>query len=269
MINDWDLSTTNLGRLQQRRYDVAVLPVGATEPHNRHLPEGQDVLSTLYVARRCCETAWRTTPAVVCLPIIPFGVDCNLAAFPLAVHVSQAALDALVRDVLVSLHKHGLRKFVIVNGHGGNDFLPLIRQIQSELPLHVFLCNWWTVGHDQYSQIFAAPDDHAGEQETSVALALYPELVELQRAGDGHVRPFRFEALNRGWVRTSRDFARLNDHCAIGDPSQATAEKGRKYLDLVCERITQFLAELAQTPLDEHFPHSLQSAPPTQNRLGT
>ncbi len=269
MIDEWDLATTNLGRLQGRKYEVAVVPVGATEAHNRHLPEGQDVLSTLHVARRCCETAWRATESVVCLPIIPYGADCNLAAFPLTIHVSQATLDALMRDIIVALHKHGLRKIVIINGHGGNEFSPLIRQVQSDLPVHVFLCNWWAVGHDKYGEIFAAHDDHAGEQETSVALALYPELVELSRAGDGHARPFRFEALEKGWVRTSRDFARLNDHCAIGDPSGATAEKGRKYLDLVCDRISRFLIELAQAPLDEHFPHVPWAAAPTRNRSGT
>jgi creatinine amidohydrolase len=254
MSNEWDLSATNLHRLSQRRYEVAVLPVGATEAHNRHLPEGQDVLHTTHVARRCCEAAWKECEAVVCLPAIPYGVDCNLLAFPLSIHVSQATLDALVRDVIGSLHQHGLGKIVIINGHGGNDFVPLIRQIQADWPMHVFLCNWWTVGHDRYDEIFEAPDDHAGEFETSVALALYPELVELDVAGDGRARPFRFEALERGWVRTSREFSRLNDHCGVGDPSRASAEKGRRYLDLVCERISRFLVELVRSPIDEHFP---------------
>jgi creatinine amidohydrolase len=256
MIDEWDLTATNLHRLAQRRYEVAVLPVGAIEAHNRHLPEGQDLRHTTYVARRCCETAWRACPQVICLPTLPYGVDCNLQAFPLSIHVSQAALDSVVRDIVVSLHKHGLRKIVLLNGHGGNDFLPLVRQIQSELPAHVFLCDWWRVGQDRYGEIFAAPDDHAGEFETSVALALYPELVEPHVASNGAARPFRFEALQQGWVRTSRDFARLNDHCGVGDPSHATAEKGRRYLDLVCERITAFLVELAQAPIDQHFPHS-------------
>jgi creatinine amidohydrolase len=255
MINEWDLTETNLHRVSQRRYEVAVLPIAAIEAHNRHLPEGQDLRHTTYVARRCCELAWKRCESVICLPTIPYGVDCNLLAFPLTIHVSQVTLDALVRDIIASLHKHGIRKIVLINGHGGNDFTALIRQIQTDLPVHVFLCNWWTVGHDRYDEIFEAPDDHAGEFETSVALALYPELVELKVAADGRARPFRFEALEKGWARTSRDFARLNDHCAVGDPSRASAEKGRKYLDLVCERVSGFLVELAQTPIDEHFPH--------------
>lgn len=257
MIEDWDLSSTNLRRLRDHHYEVAVLPVGAIEAHNLHLPEGQDVLHATGVARRCCAAAWERTRAVLCLPAIPFGVDSNLLAFPFSIHVPQATLDALVRAVIASLHHHAVRKFVIINAHGGNDFTPLVREVQHALPVHVFLCDWWKVGLDRYGEIFERPDDHAGEMETSVALALFPELVEPQYAGPGDAPPFRFEALRRGWVRTSRDFSRLNDHCAVGDPSRATAEKGRRYLDLVCERITTFLVELAQAPIDEAFPHAM------------
>jgi creatinine amidohydrolase len=255
MIEDWDLSSTNLRRLREQHYEVAVLPIGATEAHNLHLPEGQDVLHATAVARRCCAAAWQRTQSIICLPAIPYGVDCNLLAFPLSIHVAQATLDALVRDIIASLHQHGIRKIVIINAHGGNDFTPLVRDVQHALPVHVFVCDWWKVGLDKYGEIFARPDDHAGEMETSVALALFPELVEPQRAGPGDVAPFRFEALRRGWVRTSRDFARLNDHCAVGDPSRATPEKGRRYLDLVCERIVAFLVELAASPIDAKFPH--------------
>lgn len=255
MIEDWNLETMSLGRLADRRWDVAVLPTGATEAHNRHLPEGLDVLHTTQVARRACKAAFERGARVICLPTVPYGVDCNLLDFPLTVHVSQATLDALLRDVVLSLRRHGLRKVVIINGHGGNDFTPFVRQIQSDTDVHVFLCNWWRVGLDRYREIFAAPDDHAGEFETSVALALFPELVEMERAGDGLPRPFRFEALRKGWVQTSRRFASLNANCAAGDPARATAEKGRAYLDLVCTRLGDFLTELAAAPIDERFPH--------------
>ena len=256
MIDEWDLTATNLGRLSKRHYEVAVLPTAAIEPHNRHLPEGQDFRHTTHVARRCCELAWPRCQSVICLPAIAYGVDCNLLGFPMAIHVSQATLDAMVRDVIASLRAHGLRKVVLLNGHGGNDFIPLIRQVQCDLDVHVFGCNWWQVAQDRYGEIFDAPDDHAGQFETSVAMALFPELVELDAAGDGRTRPFRLEALKRGWVRTSRNFSRLNDHCAAGDPAGASAERGRRYLEIVCQRIADFLVELAACPIDELFPHS-------------
>ena len=254
-INDWDLTSTNLHRISKRKYEVAVLPVGAIEAHNKHLPEGQDFLHTTHIARRSCELAWKKCQSVICLPTLPYGVDCNLMAFPLTIHVSQATLDAIVREIIASLCTHGIRKIVILNGHGGNDFIPLIRQIQSDMDVHVFLCNWWKVGTDKYNQIFTKPDDHAGQMETSVAMALYPELIEPNVAGSGKVRPFLFKALRKDWVQTSRNFAQLNDHCATADPSGASADKGSRYIDLVCDRISQFLAELANTPIDKHFPY--------------
>lgn len=254
MIEPWDLLQTNLGRLAGQRFEVAVLPTAATEAHNRHLPEGQDVLHTTHVARTCCRLAWQRVQSVICLPTLPFGVDCNLLDFPLSIHVAQATLDAVARDVILSLRAHGIRKVVILNGHGGNNFQPFMRQIQCDTDVHVFLINWWTVGKDKYDEIFDAPDDHAGEFETSVGLALHPDLVELERAGHGEPAPFRFEALQKGWAQTSRRFSRLNDHCAAGNPARATPEKGRRYLDLVCGRISDFLAELAEAPIDESFP---------------
>jgi creatinine amidohydrolase len=255
-INDWDLSSTNLRRLQDRTIDVAVLPIGATEAHNLHLPEGQDTRQADYVARRCCQAAHEQGARVICLPPLPYGVDHALYSFPLTIHVQQATLDAMVRDIAISLVHHDIHKLVIINSHGGNDFVPLMRDLQHELDIHTFLCNWWTVASDKYSGIFEKPDDHAGELETSVALALYPELVEHDKAKDGSVRPFRFEALRKGWLRTPRNFARLNDHAAVGDPSHATADKGRRVLDIVCERVTTFLVELSATEIDEHFPHT-------------
>ena len=255
MINEWELKKTNMHRLNKRKPEVAVLPVGAIEPHNKHLPEGQDMMHTSYVAEQSCKMAWEKSRNVICLPAIPYGVDCNLLDFPMAIHVSQNTLDAIIQDIVKSLLHHGIQKIVIVNGHGGNDFIPLIRQIQCDLDVYLFQCDWWKVGMDQYESIFEKPDDHAGEFETSVALAIYPELVEMENAENGKVRPFRFEALQKGWVKTSRQFSKLNDHCATADPSKASVEKGSKYLEIVIKRISQFLIELAQSPIDKSFPH--------------
>jgi len=254
MIENWNLVKTNLFRLSTQKFEVAVIPVAAIEPHNRHLPEGQDFLHTSYIAEQSSKIAWEKCQSIICLPTIPYGVDCNLMDFPIAIHVSQATLDALMRDIIQSLLHHGIKKIVIINGHGGNDFSPLVRQIQCDLDVHVFLCNWWTVAMDKYNDIFEKQDDHAGEFETSIALELYPELVEYKNAASGIAKPFRFEALEKGWLKTSRRFANLNDHCATGKPSAASAEKGRKYLDLVLKRISGFLVELAQSKIDESFP---------------
>ena len=256
MIEEWDLTSTNLSRIAERKYEVAVIPTGSVEAHNRHLPEGQDVRHTTHIARECCRRAWQSCQSVVCLPTIPYGVDCNLMSYPLTIHVSQTTLDAMIIDIAKSLRSHGIRKILIINGHGGNSFVPLTRQIQCDLDIYLFVCNWWTVGSDLYDSIFDVKEDHAGEMETSVALALYPDLVEMDKAGDGISRPFQLEGLRKGWIHTSRNFRRLNDHCASGDPSRASAEKGRQYLDLVISRMSDTLIGLVQSTIDESFPHA-------------
>ena len=111
--------------------------------------------------------------------------------YPLTIHVSQATLDRMVREITESLVHHEIKKILLINGHGGNDFIPLVRQIQCDLDVHFFLCNWYQVGMDKYDEIFDKADDHAGELETSVALELYPDLVELEKAGSGKTRPYR------------------------------------------------------------------------------
>lgn len=254
MIRPFDLTQINLAMAQNTKYEVAVLPLGAIEAHNRHLPYGQDFLHTSRIAERCVQQAWQKTPKVLLLPALPYGVDANLLDFPLVMHVKQSTLNTLLTDLVSSLVHHNIKKVVLFNGHGGNDFKPLIRQLQYELDVHLFLINWWQVGQDQFKEIFENADDHAGEMETSVALYLFPELVKMENAGPGQVPPFRFEALNKGWAYTSRRFVKLNDHCAIGNPFKASAAKGKRYVELVCRRISRFLIELADSPLDESFP---------------
>ncbi|MBI9017914.1 MAG: creatininase family protein [Phycisphaerae bacterium] len=244
-----------MGQLKKYKYEVAVISTSATEAHNQHLPEGQDVLHTSYVANEVARIAFEQTQSVIALPIIPFGVDCNLMAFPLTVHISQDTLNLVLLDIIKSLMSHGIRKIVILNGHGGNDFGPFVRQTQCDLDVHLFVCHWWKVAMDCYDQIFDRPDDHAGQMETSVGLELFPDLIELDTAGDGIARKYRFEALEKGWAKTSRDFGKVNPNCACGDPNGATAEKGRQYLDIAVGRIAEFLIQLANEPIDADFPH--------------
>ncbi len=254
MIAEWDLTQTNQRRLKENMPRVAVIPTSAIEPHNLHLPIGQDFLHTSIVTRRSVKKAWQTTRKIIALPGIPYGVDCNLLDFPIAIHVSQQILDAMLREIIQSLRHYDIQKMVLINGHGGNDFTPFIRQIQYDLDVYVFQVDWWKVAEDHYEELFSKPDDHAGEMETSVALALYPELVEMSHAGVATTRPFKIEALQKGWARTSRRFSKLNEYCATADPSAADPEKGTKYLDITIERIAAFLVDLVRAPLDAYFP---------------
>ena len=185
MINEWDLTQTNQARILNQPPTVAVLGTSAIEAHNYHLPEGQDFLHTDAIVKKVTKIAWDKTKSVICLPTLPYGVDCNLMEFPLTIHVRQSTLDLMITEIVSSLKHHGIKKILLINGHGGNDFSALIRQIQSDLDVNMFWCNMYEVGKDKYKKIFENIDDHAGELETSIALALFPNLVELQKANNG------------------------------------------------------------------------------------
>jgi len=260
-MREWILSEVNYGYVKEHPYDVALLPMGATEPHNLHLPYGTDTYEADEIGSRVCEAAFKQGARVVMLPAIPYGTETNQMEFPLAMNANPSTLGLLIRDLVDSLEKHGIRKLVILNSHGGNEFKPLLRELQGQTSVHIFLCDWFRgVSDDKQSEIFESPGDHAGEMETALGLAYFPDLVATDpntgklTADDGAVRSTRFEAVNRGWVSITRPWHLLTKNTGSGDPHPATAEKGRQLMDVLVERISAFLVELADAPLDEQFP---------------
>ena len=90
--------------------------------------------------------------------------------------------------------------------------------------------------------------------ETSLALAFFPDLVDLAAAGDGATHPTRFDAVNKGWVSITRPWHLLTETTGSGDPRAATAEKGQRIMDVIVKRLSSFLVELSNAEIDEQFP---------------
>ncbi len=225
-------------------YDVALLPWGATEPHNRHLPYATDIYECDGLAAEAARRAWARGARAVVLPTIPFGVQTGQLDLPLAINMHPGTQARVLADVVASVERAGIRKFVLFNGHGGNDFKAMLRELQPATP--VFLCtlNWWQVVDPQ--PFFDAPGDHAGELETSVMQHLRPELVlPLDQAGDGAEKLARVQGLRERWVWAPRPWTKVSADTGIGDPRASTPDKGRRYADAVADRIAQFLVELA------------------------
>lgn len=260
-MREWILAETNYGVVKERPFEVAVLPMGATEPHNLHLPYGTDTYESLEVASRACEAAYERGARVVMLPAIPYGTETNLMSFPLAMNLNPSTLATVIGDLVVSLEKHAVYKVLIVNGHGGNDFKPVLRELCGRTRVHLFLCDWFRgISADVQKQIFDDPGDHAGEMETSFGLAAFPELVARDArtgkltADSGAVRSSRIDAVNCGWVSITRPWHLLTTNTGVGNPHPATAEKGRQLIETVVSRLADFLVELAAAKLDENFP---------------
>lgn len=258
-MRPWHLLETNYAHTKQAHYEVAVLPLGATEPHNLHLPYGTDVLEGTLVGEKVCEEAHARGAKVVLLPTIPYGAEANMKQLPLAINLSPSSLNIVVRDVINSLLDSGIRKIVLLNSHGGNELKPLLREMIGNTEAQLFLCNWYQMVADVYDGIFDQAEDHAGEMETSFALAFFPELVARDNDGnlladDGTTRPLRFEALRRKWVLVSRPWHLLTTNSGSGNPHAASAEKGKRLMEVIVGRLAKFLVELSDAEIDEQFP---------------
>jgi creatinine amidohydrolase len=258
-LKPWILSEVNYAYVKEHPYQVAVLPLGATEPHNLHLPYGTDMYEGTTVGEKICEAAHVGGAKVVLLPTMPYGTETNQMQFPLAMNVDPSTLFALITDLVKSLEHHGVHKLVLLNSHGGNDLKPLLRELYGKTKVHVFLCNWYLSFKDVELEIFGERDEHAGEMETSFGLAYFPELVARNPDGSlaadaGATKATRFDAINNGWVSITRPWHLLTTNSGAGNPHGASAEKGKRMMQVVVERLSKFLVELSAAKLDEHFP---------------
>lgn len=260
-MRPWILAETNYGFVKENPYNVAVLPMGATEPHNFHLPYGTDTYQAEAISSRVCEAAWEKGARVVMLPSIPYGTETNQMEFPLAMNVNPSTLHQVIRDLVASLEKHGIHKLVILNSHGGNEFKPFLREMTGTTPVQMFLCDWFRkITAEVQQELFEEPGDHAGAMETALGLAFFSDFVDVDpetgalTADDGAMNPTRFDAVNEGWVSISRPWHLLTTNTGAGNPHGATKEQGERLMDVIVERLSSFLVELSASNLDESFP---------------
>lgn len=115
---------------------------------------------------------------------------------------------------------------MFLNGHGGNDLKWILRQLYGQTEVHLFLCNWYKMASDQYKTLFEDAGDHAGELETSMGLAHFPDLVALDEADAGAQAPTRFDAINRGWVEITRPWHLLTTNTGAGRSASGDRREG-------------------------------------------
>ena len=158
----------------------------------------------------------------------------------------------VIKDIADTLTRHGVSKLVLVNGHGGNEFRQMIRELQGVVSLLIAQVNWYQCVDP--TSFFDVPGDHAGELETSVMMHLAPDLVApLETAGPGTARPFAVRGFREGWAWTPRDWPSVTDDTGVGDPRAATAAKGEAYVAAVVAQLSGFLVEFAATPNDQLY----------------
>jgi creatinine amidohydrolase len=243
MTRPWVLAETTWKTVGQTPYEIAVLPWGATEAHNYHLPYATDNIQTEAVAIEGARLAWERGAKVTVLPCVPFGVNTGQLDIPLCLNMNPSTQAALFHDLVCALDEQGLRKLVIVNGHGGNDFRQMIRELQPETSLFLSTINWYKV-IDPKSH-FEDLGDHAGELETSVMLHVAAPLVRpIAEAGPGREHKSVLRGIREGWAWAPRRWTEASADTGIGNPKAASAEKGARYFTAVTAQIADYLVEL-------------------------
>ncbi len=239
------LHESNYRQLLDYRPNVAVLPWGATEAHNYHLPHGTDVIEAAGIAARAAAIAYEKGARPIVLPAIPFGNDSQQLDQVATISISTATALAILSDVAASLKRQNIDRLVIVNGHGGNDFRPLIRDVQLQTGMLIVLANFYQMAPDVLRATFDDPGDHAGDMETSLLLHLAPDWVTLSQAGPGDTRPFEVAGIRQAGVWSPRPWSKSHPDTGCGDPRHATAAKGLAYFEAVATALADLLIGLS------------------------
>jgi len=248
-INKNDLSLTNYFEVPKPGvYDdfVVVIPWGAIEPHNYHLPYLTDCILAREIAlKSVSKLDENSISKAVVFPYIYAGSqNPGQTKYPFCIHFNTETQKAILKDIIFGLHKQRVRKVVILNGHMGNCFKSIVRDLEQEFDIIIVVIDWLDIPNLPQSDYFENKEDHAGEVETSAMLYFHPELVNMENAGDGNHGDFNIDGLKNktGW--TPRDWSRISKDTGVGDPRKATQEKGEVYIEKVTDEISKLIKDL-------------------------
>jgi creatinine amidohydrolase len=242
--------TWPLLRAVPRDTTVVVAPVAACEQHSRHLPTYTDTILVTAVAEGVEQ---RLPDQVLLLPTLWFGASHHHLPFGATLSADADLHATLLVALLTPLLDDGYRRVMILNGHGGNiDTLHLaLRRLQPHYRDRLLAgASYWELAEKELAALAEGPRKsmgHACEFETSMVLALRPELVRRDEVKDD---PPADDPALRG-LYLAEDFRQRTDHGAVGYPEKASAEKGRAFLKAAVDRTTEVVAALLRRPLPQ------------------
>jgi len=256
-IRRWqDLASPDFSHLDRDR-TVALLPAGATEQHGPHLPVSVDAL----IAREICARAFTHLPddhAVLLLPASDIGKSNEHIDFPGTLTLSAETLTRLWFEIGQSVARAGVRKLVFLNSHGGQPQVMEIvaRDLRVRERMMAVTAGWWHLGtpKDLFGAAEARHGIHAGAVETSMMLALAPDLVRMDRAEnfvpvmaateEDHDRLSWLGGVGIGWKAED-----IHPAGAAGNALAADADKGRQIVDAAARGLARLLEEVSAYPL--------------------
>lgn len=238
-----------------RETDIALLPVGAIEQHGPHLPLDVDAFDADYLARKVAEACSDPKPLV--MPLVPYGVSYHHDDFPGTISITNEAMSKYIYDIGVSLHRNGIRKLIIINGHGDNA--PTLnfaaQMINRDTGMFVCVDTGETSDSDIEPLTTTHNDIHAGEVETSTTLAIRPELVRMDKAQNTTLkfsnRYLDFSSKNYipWYVQTKK----ISEDGTMGDPTVASIEKGQKIWEIMISHLVAFVEAISGMDLEEIY----------------
>ena len=250
MVQLAEISWSDAGKLFEE-VDLAILPVGSTEQHGPHNPLGTD---HLIAARMAYEVGDRT--GVVVLPVIPVGVSDHHRQFPGSLWVPPVVFRSYIKAILLAAVSHGAKKFLVINGHGGNtsSLMEVVGELRKDHGVFVVVAS-----------AFPPMDGHAGEGETSANLYFHGHLVRMDLAVDtkqnkklGGMKIEGFNFMYPG--RFAWDTLDLSSTGVLGSAgtvirsTKASEEKGRELMEPYIHEICTLVEELKKSEIEGLLP---------------
>ncbi|MFQ6050271.1 MAG: creatininase family protein [Candidatus Hydrothermarchaeota archaeon] len=215
---------------------VVLIPIGATEEHGYHLPLGTDTTIVSEIAKKLAEEI-----DVIVAPTISYGNSLSLMDWSGTVSLEPETIIKMLEDTMMSLIKHGVKKIIFLNGHGGNTSAIKIagKRVNSKTGAKIILINWWELIEERIKEVCEKEGLHAGEAETSLMLALRSDLVRsrdmkeeqrtLKKIKKIHIlEKFHIEDIPSG---------------TIGDPSLASEKKGKILLETIIKEVKRIIKD--------------------------
>lgn len=253
MIRPYVLEEANWKHVRDSKIDLVILPWGATEAHNFHLPYGTDNFEGKAIAEESAKRAWEAGAKIMVLPAIPFGVNTGQADIFLDINLNPSTQAAILGDILEVLQRQGVQKFMLLNSHGGNNWKSIVRELGLKYPDIFLSVTHWFKAMDK-PDYFEHPGDHADEMETSLIMHLKPELVLPKKEwGDGTEKKNKIKAFSEDWAWTERPWSKITADTGVGNPHASSKEKGERFFNDVCEKMSKLFIAICQADMNDLY----------------
>ena len=244
-----ELTSPEIGALDRER-TVVILPIGSVEQHGNHMPVGTDTL----LAQSVLLAAAEGHDDIIVLPPPWYGFSAHHMRFPGSITLRAETLMAVAQDIVASLVKHGFRRILIVNGHGGNggviDVLASTLGHKHYGDARIATLTYFALARDAIAALRKSDPGgmgHACEFETSMVQHLRPDLVTIEHAETIYPDPgssyLTTDLLGAQSMRVYHDFGDLSPSGTLGDPSLASPEAGEKFFAASVDALIAFIAD--------------------------